>query len=50
LNCNICKVNKKCVFYQPCGHLVCCWSCAIKTKNCSNCNKEISNLLKIFFP
>jgi len=49
LNCESCKVNKKCVVYQPCNHLLSCWSCAIKTENCSKCNKEISSLLKIFF-
>jgi hypothetical protein len=50
LTCNICKVNKKCVVYQPCGHLLSCWSCAVKNENCFNCNKKISSLLKIFFP
>jgi hypothetical protein len=50
LTCNICKVNKKCVVYQPCNHLLSCWSCAVKTEECSNCNVKISNFLKIFFP
>jgi hypothetical protein len=50
LNCESCKVNKKCVVYQPCNHLLSCWSCAIKTEECSNCNKKITSLLKIFFP
>jgi hypothetical protein len=49
LNCNICKVNKKCIVYEPCGHLLSCWSCAIKTEECSNCNKKIRNFFKIFF-
>jgi hypothetical protein len=49
LNCESCKVNKKCVVYQPCNHLLSCWSCAIKTENCSNCNVKISNFFKIFF-
>jgi hypothetical protein len=49
LNCESCKVNKKCVIYEPCNHLVCCWSCAVKTENCSKCNIKISNFLKIFF-
>jgi hypothetical protein len=50
LNCENCKLNKKCVVYQPCGHLLSCWSCAVKNENCFNCNKKISSLLKIFFP
>jgi hypothetical protein len=50
LNCENCKVNKKCVVYQPCSHLVCCWSCAVKTENCFNCNVKIKNFKKIFFP
>jgi hypothetical protein len=49
LNCENCKVNKKCVVYKPCNHLLSCWSCAVKTENCSNCKKKISGLLKIFF-
>jgi hypothetical protein len=49
LNCESCKVNKKCVVYEPCNHLLSCWSCAVKTKECSKCNVKISNLLKIFF-
>jgi hypothetical protein len=49
LNCENCKVNKKCVIYEPCNHLLSCWSCAVKTEECSNCKKKISSLLKIFF-
>jgi hypothetical protein len=49
LNCESCKVNKKCVIYEPCNHLLSCWSCAVKTEECSNCNKKISNFFKIFF-
>jgi hypothetical protein len=49
LNCESCKVNKKCVVYQPCNHLLSCWSCAVKNEECSNCNIKISSLLKIFF-
>jgi hypothetical protein len=49
LNCENCKVNKKCVIYEPCGHLLSCWSCAVKTEKCSSCNKKISNFFKIFF-
>jgi hypothetical protein len=50
LICEICKVNRKCIAYKPCGHILSCWSCAIKIKNCPNCNKEIKNFLKIYFP
>jgi hypothetical protein len=50
LNCESCKVNKKCVIYEPCNHLLSCWSCAVKTKNCISCNKEIFYFFKIFFP
>jgi hypothetical protein len=50
LNCESCKVNKKCVIYEPCNHLVSCWSCAVKTEECSSCNKKISYFFKIFFP
>jgi hypothetical protein len=49
LNCESCKVNKKCVIYEPCNHLVSCWSCAVKTEECSICNKKISYFFKIFF-
>jgi hypothetical protein len=49
LNCENCKVNKKCVIYEPCNHLLSCWSCAVKNENCFNCNKKITSLLKIFF-
>jgi hypothetical protein len=49
LNCENCKVNKKCVIYEPCNHLLSCWSCAVKNEECSNCNKKIFSLLKIFF-
>jgi hypothetical protein len=50
LNCNICKINKKCVVYQPCNHLLSCWSCAVKTAICPNCNQKISSFFKVFFP
>ena len=50
LNCIICQINKKCVLYQPCGHVLSCWSCTSEIKNCPKCYKEISSLLQIFFP
>jgi hypothetical protein len=50
LTCNNCSINKKCTVYKPCGHLSSCWSCAVEMKNCPHCHKEISDLLKIFFP
>jgi hypothetical protein len=50
LTCNNCSINKKCTVYKPCGHVSSCWSCAVEMKNCPHCHKEISDLLKIFFP
>jgi|688.fasta_scaffold41578_2 hypothetical protein len=47
--CDICLINKKCVAYQPCGHVSSCWSCAVEMKNCPHCHKEISDLFNIFF-
>jgi hypothetical protein len=48
LKCEICLVNKKCVAYQPCGHISC-WSCADRTeKKCSNCRGQIDNFLRIY--
>jgi hypothetical protein len=50
LNCEICTVNKKCVAYNPCGH-VSCWSCykkLEKEKKCHVCRGEISSFLKIY--
>jgi hypothetical protein len=49
-SCDICKKNKKCIAYKPCGHLISCWSCYEKTKKCSVCNKKIFDFLRIFFP
>jgi hypothetical protein len=48
--CEICLINKRCVVYQPCGHVLSCWSCTAKTEECSSCNKKVSNFLKVFFP
>jgi hypothetical protein len=50
LNCEICLSNKKCVAYNPCGH-VSCWSCykkLEKEKKCHVCRGEISSFLKIY--
>jgi hypothetical protein len=48
--CNICLQNKKCVFYQPCGHVSSCWACSSKMKNCPDCRTKIYGFFKVFFP
>jgi hypothetical protein len=49
-SCEICSLNKKCVAYEPCGHVSSCWYCASEMEHCPHCSKKIYSLLKVFFP
>jgi hypothetical protein len=47
--CEICLTNKKCIAYEPCGHISSCHSCADQMKNCPHCREEILNRFVIIF-
>jgi hypothetical protein len=46
--CVVCQDTPKNTAFQPCGHYVCCASCALEMKLCPICRRNISSRLKIF--
>ncbi|KAL3882528.1 hypothetical protein ACJMK2_028864 [Sinanodonta woodiana] len=47
--CKICFINKICVVFLPCGHLVTCSSCAIKVKECPLCRARVLATANAYF-
>lgn len=49
LQCQICFENRLDIVLNPCGHMFC-NKCFGDNKNCFNCRKEVTNIIKIFTP
>lgn len=51
--CTICCVNKKCVLFTPCNHLVSCSECSQNILNnngtCPVCRVDITNLVPVYW-
>jgi baculoviral IAP repeat-containing protein 7/8 len=54
-NCNKCTQCKLClsgeieIIFIPCGHVLCCSSCALSLEKCPYCRQEISKGMRIHF-
>ena len=46
--CTICAVEKKCIAFDPCGHIVACLSCSDRLSQCAYCRASIARKLKVF--
>eukprot|EP01006_Ploeotia_vitrea_P009315 TRINITY_DN2188_c0_g1_i1.p1 TRINITY_DN2188_c0_g1~~TRINITY_DN2188_c0_g1_i1.p1 ORF type:complete len:325 (+),score=49.22 TRINITY_DN2188_c0_g1_i1:33-1007(+) len=46
--CAICMENKKCAFFLPCGHVVCCMTCSKNLKECCICRSAIQGVHKAY--
>jgi len=46
--CKICTVNKRCIAFQPCGHLQTCVSCSQNLKLCPICRGPIKSKIQVF--
>ncbi|OWF42752.1 baculoviral IAP repeat-containing protein 3-like [Mizuhopecten yessoensis] len=47
--CKICMEEDVCVVFLPCGHLVCCFSCASLLQECPICRGRIEDKVRIFW-
>jgi hypothetical protein len=47
--CCICIVEERQIAFIPCGHAVCCRTCATKLKECPVCRKKIKSRLNLYF-
>jgi len=47
-DCNICMENPINSAISPCGHSVCCDTCAKKLQTCPMCRGRIGHVLKIY--
>ena len=48
LFCVVCMDAQKKTLFQPCGHLVCCESCAVMVDACPMCRKPIEGRIEVF--
>jgi hypothetical protein len=46
--CKICLDNKRCVLFDPCGHIVSCWSCSGGLNTCPLCREAVTKRIKAF--
>ena len=46
--CKICYENKKNSVFIPCGHICCCFECAVKLDECPLCRMKIDKIVKTF--
>jgi len=47
--CKICMEEDVSVVFLPCGHLVCCYSCAYVSHNCPVCRTQITRSVRVFW-
>merc|ERR1712137_105665 len=45
--CAICMEQERCMLFQPCLHLVCCWECSQKVTCCPYDRQEIESMMTI---
>ena len=50
LTCNICFSAVVGIIFLPCGHLVCCVSCAPAMVDCPICRKTVNGTVQAFMP
>ena len=47
--CKICLDSKKCILFQPCGHLISCEKCVTSLeKKCPMCRQFINKFVKAY--
>ncbi|XP_070544141.1 E3 ubiquitin-protein ligase MYLIP-like isoform X2 [Ptychodera flava] len=48
--CQVCLDKKISCAFCPCGHMMCCETCAQECKKCPLCRAEITYIQRVFFP
>eukprot|EP01118_Nematostelium_gracile_P011053 TRINITY_DN3888_c0_g1_i4.p1 TRINITY_DN3888_c0_g1~~TRINITY_DN3888_c0_g1_i4.p1 ORF type:complete len:161 (-),score=31.23 TRINITY_DN3888_c0_g1_i4:72-554(-) len=46
--CSVCKKEKKCMAFAPCGHVYSCERCLGKPKECPLCHRIVDDSLRIY--
>jgi len=47
IECLVCSDNKRDTIFQPCSHIVTCYSCASRVKKCLLCKEKVQTRIKI---
>ena len=47
MTCRLCKANPIGATFCPCGHTVCCHSCAVRLRTCWECNQPVDGVQKM---
>ena len=47
MTCRICRTQPLGATFCPCGHTVCCYSCAMRLRQCWQCDEPIENVQKM---
>jgi hypothetical protein len=49
LACRYCRVNRIAVVYRPCGHALCCRTCAAHQQRCMYCRSDVGDRVYMVF-
>jgi hypothetical protein len=47
--CVVCREHKRCLAFQPCGHVPACHRCAAQIDQCPMCRQPVKSTLRIFW-
>ena len=47
MTCRLCRDKPIGAMFSPCGHTVCCYDCAQRTRECSECHRQVDTIQRV---